>query len=183
MAGQRRLARWSVGKIMHDNKLKILAIDDDEESLSLLKVIVEKSFSNVKFLQACDSVEGLKLARAENPDVVLLDVLMPVVDGFEVCRQFKANAFLVSIPIIFLTALAMDKELLAKALLAGVEGFLFKPIEEAALIAQIRVMARIKAVNDKESREKERLFSLLAERTQEVIEAEEGHQKAEDALK
>lgn len=132
---------------MSDGKLKILAIDDDAECLALLRAQAEKSLPDIKFLQANSGAEGLKLARAENPDVVLLDIAMPTMDGFEVCRQFKSDALLEDIPIVFLTALTLKKDILLKALDAGVDDFLCKPVEGAELIAQARVMARLKGVN------------------------------------
>ena len=96
-------------------------------------------------MTALDGRVGLELARAHDPDVILLDIIMPGMDGYVVCRQLKADERLRDIPVVFLTALHTDRESRVKALQAGAEGFLTKPPDELELTAQVKAMARLKA--------------------------------------
>ena len=95
---------------MKNNKIKILAIDDHPDNLISLKAILEDAFNNVVVFTALNGNDGLKIAYQENPDVVLLDIVMPGMDGFDVCSIFKADPALEIIPIVFLTALRDDKQ-------------------------------------------------------------------------
>ena len=94
-------------------------------------------------MTALDGRVGLELARAHDPDVILLDIIMPGMDGYAVCRQLKADEHLRDIPVVFLTALHTDRESRVMALQAGAEGFLTKPPDELELTAQVKAMARL----------------------------------------
>ena len=144
---------------------KILAIDDNNTNLVSLKAIVNDAFPDAAVYTAINGQKGIELAIINNPDVILLDVNVSGVDGFEVCRLLKLDERVSEIPVIFLTALNGDKEYRIKALEAGAEGFLSKPIDETELIAQVRAMVKIKAANEQKRNEKERLEILIAERT------------------
>ncbi len=146
----------------------ILAIDDNQDNLTTLQAVVRDAFPEAKIFTALDGPEGIELARCKDPDTILLDIVMPGMDGFEVCRKLKQDERTRDIPVIFLTALRTDRECRANALEAGAEGFLYKPFDEVELITQIRVMARIRAANRLQRREKEDLAALVAERTREL---------------
>jgi PAS domain S-box-containing protein len=153
---------------MEANELKVLAIDDNHDNLTALKAVIEDAFPGTQFLAALNGRTGIALARAEDPDVILLDIIMPGMDGFAVCRELKRDECLRLTPIVFLTALKTDRESRIKALEAGAEAFLSKPVDEQELTAQIMAMAKIKAANVSQLREKERLAALVAERTREL---------------
>ena len=144
---------------------KLLAIDDNPDNLIVLRAVLADRLPHVKFLAARSGHEGLELARAEDPDVILLDVVMPEMDGYAVCRQLKSDDWLRQIPVLFLTALRGDRASRVRALEAGAEGFLSKPVDEIELIAQVRAMAKVKAANRLQRLEKEQLAALVAERT------------------
>jgi len=146
--------------------IKILAIDDINDNLISLKAILKDLFSDVIVLTALSGKIGLDLAVAENPDVILLDILMPGMDGFEVCLHLKEHELTRDIPVVFLTAVKGDKENRIKALECGAEGFIAKPIDETELIAQVRAMVKIKQSNEEKREEKINLFNLVSERTQ-----------------
>ena len=93
---------------------------------------------------------------------------MPEMDGFEVCRHLKMDERVNDIPIVFLTAMKDDRKKRIKALEAGVESFLYKPIDETELTAQIRAMVKIKQANEQKRTEQERLAKQVAERTSEL---------------
>ena len=145
--------------------LKILAIDDNNDNLISLKAIINDTFPGAVVLTALNGRKGIELAIANNPDVILLDIIMPGMDGFEVCRLLKLDERVNDIPVVFLTALKGDKENRIKALECGADGFLSKPIDETELIAQIRAMIKIKAANEQKRDEKERLERMVEERT------------------
>ena len=162
---------------------KILAIDDISDNLISLKAIVHDAFPGSSVFTALNGPDGIELAIANNPDVILLDVIMPGMDGFEVCRHLKLDERVRDIPVVFLTALKGDKENRIKALEVGAEGFLSKPIDETELIAQIRAMVKIKVANEQKRSEKERLKWLIEERTLELAKELEERKRAESELK
>ena len=104
--------------------MKILAIDDNHDNLTTLKAVVSDRLSDARILTALSGPTGLELAQAEDPDVILLDIVMPGMDGYEVCRRLKKDARLNLIPVLFLTAIKTDREGRVKALEAGAEGFI-----------------------------------------------------------
>lgn len=153
---------------MDKRGIKILAIDDNLDNLITLKALVNEAFPDVHFFQATNGASGLKLALQENPDVILLDIVMPVMDGFEVCRRLKNDARLQEIPVVMITALKGDKESRIKALYYGIEAFLSKPIDEIELTAQIRAMVKIKEANLQKKLEKTELEAEVAFRTKQL---------------
>ncbi|MCX6873407.1 MAG: response regulator [Verrucomicrobia bacterium] len=168
---------------MEANKLKLLAIDDNRDNLTSLKAVVTDRLPGAALLTAMNGARGLELAMAEDPDVILLDIVMPGMDGYAVCRKLKQDERLQSIPVIFLTALKTDQESRIRALDAGAEGFLSKPFDEAELIAQVRAMAKIKAANQYKRLEIEQLEALVAERTRELEQELAERKQAENALR
>jgi PAS domain S-box len=151
---------------------KILAIDDIVDNLISLKAIIEDTFPEAVILSASNGQEGIALAVENNPDVILLDIIMPGMDGFEVCRYLKQDERVSDIPVVFLTALRGDKINRIKALEAGGEGFLSKPIDEVELKAQIRAMLKINESNKLKRTERDRLQGLVNEHTKELEESE-----------
>jgi PAS domain S-box-containing protein len=148
--------------------IKILAIDDKNDNLISLKAILKDIFTDAVVFTALSGPKGIELAAVEDPDVILLDVVMPGMDGFEVCRRLKEDPILSEIPVVFLTALKESKENRHHALEIGAEAFLSKPIDETELTAQIRAMVKIKAANELKRNEKEHLTQLVAERTRDL---------------
>ena len=161
---------------------KILAIDDINDNLISLKAIISDAFPGAVVFTALNGPKGIELAIDCNPDVILLDVIMPGMDGFEVCRQLKQDERVSDIPVVFLTAIKGDKESRIKALEVGAEGFLSKPIDETELIAQIRAMVKIKTANEQKRSENARLVKLVNERTRELQDELDERKKAEELL-
>lgn len=153
---------------MTDVPLRILAIDDNPDNLTALKAIVLERLPRTAVLTAANGPAGLELARAEDPDVILLDIVMPGMDGYAVCRALKDDERLGATPVVFVTALRSDRESRVRAVEAGAEGFLTKPLDDVELVAQIRAMAKIKAANRLQRLEKEELAALVVERTREL---------------
>ena len=153
---------------MVERALKILTIDDNQDNLITLKALIKEAFPKAVVFSATNGKDGLKLAILEDPDVILLDIVMPGMDGFEVCRHLKHDPVLSTIPVVFITALKGDKETRIKALYSGVEAFLSKPIDESELTAQIRTMVKIKDGNKKKKLEKAELEEIVANRTKQL---------------
>ena len=153
---------------MVDRALKILTIDDNQDNLITLKALIKEAFPKAVVFPATNGKDGFKLAILEDPDVILLDIVMPGMDGFEVCRRLKHDPVLCDIPVVFITALKGDKETRIKALYSGVEAFLSKPIDESELTAQIRAMVKIKDGNKKKVLEKAELEEIVANRTKQL---------------
>lgn len=146
--------------------MKILAIDDNPDNLITLKAVISDRLPGVEVLTALSGPQGVMVARAADPDVILLDIVMPGMDGYSVCRQLKDDEDLQVIPVLFLTALRTDRDSRVRALEAGGEGFLTKPFDDLELCAQIQAMAKIKTATLIQRNDKERLAALVAQRTQ-----------------
>jgi len=153
---------------MDGRNVKILVIDDIQDNLISMQAVIKESFPSALILTALNGLEGIKLASSEDPDVILLDILMPHMDGFEVCKNLKADKVLGNIPVVFITALKSDKTTRIRALEAGGDAFISKPIDETELTAQIRAMVKIKKATREKRDEKEQLAALVEERTLEL---------------
>jgi CheY-like chemotaxis protein len=113
---------------------KILIIEDVDFNRDLLTQLLEEEFEVVA---ATDGETGIALAERERPDLILMDLSLPVIDGWEATRRLKARESLKAIPIIALTAHAMSGDE-AKARASGCDDFLTKPIDEALLFRVLR---------------------------------------------
>jgi PAS domain S-box-containing protein len=160
----------------------ILMIDDNKDNLIVFKSILSESFPDSKLIFAESGKRGIELCHLDPPDVILLDLIMPDMDGFEVCKIIKSEDFLKNIPIIIVTASKTEKALRVNALELGADAFLSKPIDEAELIAQIKVMLRIKELNDIKLDENLRLSKLVLERTNDLENELQERTKTEEEL-
>jgi DNA-binding response OmpR family regulator len=153
---------------------KILAIDDNQDNLIVLRALLMEPFPEMQFLSCQSGKKGIDLAIEQHPDVILLDLVMPEMDGYEVCKALKSNESTKIIPVIIVTAARTDRESRIKALEFGADAFLAKPLDESELIVQVRAMLRIKASEDYKlkEKEKEQLTQLVAERTRELEESQ-----------
>ncbi len=126
-------------KSLSDTREKILLVDDEVDALAALKVALEADGYNV--VEALDGLEALSMARSENPDVILLDIMMPDMDGFEVCKQLKSDAQLNMIPVIMLTAKGeVDDKV--EGLEMGADDYVTKPFNLKELKARIKSVIR-----------------------------------------
>ena len=123
-----------------------------------------------RLLTAQSGKEGIKIAKAEKPDTILLDIIMPVMDGYEVCKQLKQDKELKYIPIIFLTAFKTSTLDRVTGLKFGADAYLTKTVEPEELVAQIEVMLRIKKAEDKLRSDKVNLNKLVETRTKDLSE-------------
>ena len=122
----------------------VLIVDDAPENLMVMESILAKHYSLKSFN---DAREALDYAFANPPDLILLDIMMPKIDGFEVCRRLKANPELVDIPVIFITSKNED-EYEEMGFSVGASDFIHKPINAPILVARVKTHLKIKLVMD-----------------------------------
>jgi two-component system, cell cycle response regulator len=130
---------------------RILIVDDVDVNVRLLEAKLTLEYYDV--LTCNDGLTALGMAASERPDIILLDVMMPGMDGFETCRRLKADPVTSHIPVVLVTALD-GREDKIRGLEAGADDFVTKPIDDLVLFARVRSLVRLKAVMD-ELRERE----------------------------
>ncbi len=124
---------------------RILVVDDEERNRRLLAAMLEAEGYSVA--EAADGAQALELARQNPPDLVLLDIMMPGMDGYEVARGLKADAATKAIPVVMVTALD-DRESRLRGLEAGAEEFVTKPVDRNELRIRVRNLLRLKELSD-----------------------------------
>lgn len=152
---------------------KILAIDDNEINLVLLSQIFKLYYPDFEFLQATSGPVGIEIANEEKPEIVLLDILMPEMNGYEVCKILKNKSTTQNIPILMISALGQNPIERTKGLNAGADAFISKPFSQDELRAQINVVLRIKRVEDLLRKRNESLEIFIKDQTKKYLQSEE----------
>jgi PAS domain S-box-containing protein len=158
---------------------KILVIDDNPVNLRLISVILTLDFLDYHVFLSQSGIEGIEIAKKELPDTILLDILMPGMDGFEVCHILKSNESTRHIPILLVSAVG-EMSYRIKGLNAGADAFISKPIDRAELNAQVNVMLRIKFAEDILRNRNENLEILIKKQTAEFDSIEYRYQKVSE---
>jgi two-component system, cell cycle response regulator DivK len=114
---------------------RILVIEDHEDNRAILRDLL--TAAEFHYIEAVDGAQGVAAADRERPDLILMDIQLPVLDGYEATRQIKANPILASIPIIAVTSYALSGDD-QKALAAGCDDYVTKPYSPRALLAKVR---------------------------------------------
>lgn len=149
----------------------ILAIDDNQDNLVTISALLKLLIPSSDVITASSGEEGIHKAITGHPDTILLDIHMPGMDGFDTCRELKIIEATAHIPVIMLTAVRTDSKSRVRALDLGADAFLSKPIDEAALAAQVRAMLRIKQAEDRLRDENAYLEELVKERVADLSQA------------
>ena len=124
---------------------RVLVVDDIQANIRLLQARLESEYFDV--VTASSGPEALEICLRERVDVVLLDVMMPGMDGFEVCRRLKSSAQTLHIPVVMVTALDQVSDKI-QGLDSGADDFLTKPVDDIALVTRVKSLARLKMLND-----------------------------------
>jgi class 3 adenylate cyclase len=139
---------------------RVLIADDNPLNVDILQTRL--AAHGYEILAASDGQRALDLAREAQPDLLLLDVMMPGLDGIEVCRRLKADPALPFMPVVLVTAKTDSRDVVA-GLEAGADEYLTKPVDQAALVARVKSMLRIKALHDTVQAQADRLAAQAAE--------------------
>lgn len=137
-------------------KPKILVVDDEQLNVELLDGMLSKDYT---VLKAYGGSEALLEAERSLPDLILLDIMMPGINGFEVCRKSKSNEKIMHIPIVMVTALKERADRI-KAIEAGADDFLSKPVDVYELTARVRSLVRVKQYYDALMNEQDKLLTF-----------------------
>lgn len=150
---------------------KILVVDDNQDILYVVSLVLSRDHHQL--ITASSGSEGLTAAFNEKPDVILLDIHMPQMDGFEVCHRLKSDPETAGIPLIFLTAKYKDSDTLAKGLQLGADDYIVKPFSNAELRARVNVMVRLKEQMDQlnlKNNQLKNLNQVLENKNSELVE-------------
>jgi class 3 adenylate cyclase/AmiR/NasT family two-component response regulator len=139
---------------------RVLIADDNPLNVDILQTRL--AAHGYEILTAGDGERALTLAREAQPDLLLLDVMMPGLDGIEVCRRLKADPALPFMPVVLVTAKTDSRDVVA-GLEAGADEYLTKPVDQAALVARVKSMLRIKALHDTVQAQADRLAAQANE--------------------
>jgi signal transduction histidine kinase len=139
------------------NEPAILIVDDEDENRMLLEALLESQ--GYRVVTAADGAQGLAAVKTDPPDLILLDIMMPGQDGFEVCRQLKADPATWFIPVVLVTALS-EREDRIRGIEAGADDFLSKPIHRWELLTRTKSLLRIKSLRDDLQKSYEQLKRL-----------------------
>src|SRR5579871_1391768 len=140
----------------------LLVVDDQVENIQVLGAMLGKL--GFEILPATSATQALKHLSARRPDLILLDVLLPGVDGFDLCRQIQEHTQWSDIPIIFLSA-ADDKNLVVRALESGGVDYITRPFNKLELISRVRTQLMLKTARDhlkQLAQDKEELLGIIS---------------------
>ena len=139
-----------------DKTPTILVVDDNQQNLELLQAYLEDV--DCQAVPARDGLEALEIIAKDPPDLILLDVMMPKMSGFEVCKRIKNDPKTTDIPVIMVTALNEFGDI-ERAIDSGTDDFLSKPVNKLELLTRIKTMLKLKHLSDK----LERTLAYLSE--------------------
>ncbi|MCA9651510.1 MAG: response regulator [Myxococcales bacterium] len=162
------------------NAARILVIDDEAGVRRVLLRLL--SSEGYEVMEAASGQDGLEILWTHGADTVLLDVMMPRMDGLEVCRRIRKNSRTAHTPVVFITA-AVDRQFRRQARKVGADDFLSKPFDEVELLARVRNTVRMKLYYDGLTRERNRLRTEVDGRTRALDEATERLERLQEELK
>jgi two-component system alkaline phosphatase synthesis response regulator PhoP len=142
--------------VENDKTPVILIVDDNIQNLELLQAYLEDL--DCETIAAYDGPEALDLVSEHQPDLLLLDIMMPKMSGFEVCKRLKSDPKTCNIPVIMVTALNEFRDI-ERGIDSGTDDFVSKPVNKLELLARVRTMLKLKHLSDK----LERTLAYLSE--------------------
>lgn len=143
---------------MTARRSKVLVVDDTEPNLRLLRALL--TGAGYEVITAAGGTEGIAVATRENPDLILLDIMMPDLTGFEVCQRLRATQGTRQTPIVFLTALH-EMEDHVRAVDVGGDDVLTKPINKLELLLRVKSLLRIRELMDEVETQRKHIHDLL----------------------
>lgn len=161
------------------NKYQILIVDDILDNIKVLQSILSDDSYNISY--ALNGQDAIKLCVAESFDVILLDIMMPEMDGYEVCEYLKSKEKTKDIPVIFLTA-RVDEEAIIKGFEAGAQDYVTKPFNPQELVARVNTHIDLKRKNQELKMMNLELEERVAARTMELVESNQNLEHANHQL-
>jgi two-component system cell cycle sensor histidine kinase/response regulator CckA len=162
---------------------RILVVDDEANDRQLLEVLL--AAEGFTIVTASSGAQALAVIALDPPDLILLDVMMPDMNGYQVAEAIKGDPKLAPIPVVMVTMLD-DREAMMRALAAGAEDFLSKPVHRAELYMRVRNLLRLKAYGDHQGRQSESLEREVGSRTAQLLASEQRYrvlfENAKDAI-
>jgi two-component system, OmpR family, alkaline phosphatase synthesis response regulator PhoP len=143
----------------------VLVVDDNQQNLELLQAYLEDM--DCRTIPAHDGLKALEIAAEEEVDLILLDVMMPKMSGFEVCKRLKSDPKTTDIPVIMVTALTEFGDI-ERGIDSGTDDFLSKPVNKLELLTRVKTMLKLKHLTDK----LERTLAYLSEIESQAQQAE-----------
>jgi DNA-binding NtrC family response regulator len=153
---------------MSQSVTRILCVDDEALNISLLEAML--SPRGYEVVSAVNGPEALEKIAAERVDICLLDVMLPEMDGFEVCRRIKSDDLYRNIPVVMITSY-QDKANRIRGIEAGAEDFISKPFDSAEVLARIKMLLHVKSLNEELQNAHDELESAVHERTKDLTSA------------
>ena len=150
-------------------KQVLLVIDDDENMVALISAICRKHLPEVHVVTALNGTRGLQLAQSEKPGVVVLDVKLPDINGFDVCRRLRSDPATINTHILMISGVMMEAQDRVQGIESGADGYLFKPFEPQELVLHIQALFRWW---EAEQMQVEKLEELVTQRTEALVAAE-----------
>lgn len=135
----------------------MLVVDDNEQNLELIQAYLEDL--GCRILAARDGLEALRIVESDQPDIILLDVMMPRMSGFQACERIKANPQTRDIPIVMITALNEVGDV-ERAVESGADDFLTKPVNKLELLTRVRSLLRVRQLKKQLDRTLEQIRRL-----------------------
>jgi CheY-like chemotaxis protein len=129
-----------------DKPPAILVVDDNQQNLEVLQAYLEDIYCRT--IPALDGIEALEIVEKDPPDLILLDIMMPKMSGFEVCRRLKNNPKTAEIPVIMVTALSEFGDI-ERGIDSGTDDFLSKPVNKLELLTRVKTMLKLKHLSDR----------------------------------
>ena len=163
---------------VRDHPARLLIVDDERHNRRLLEVMLAPE--GFHLLTAASGEEALAMVAQHPPDLILLDIMMPGMDGYQVAATIKGNLATKNIPIIMITALD-DRNARMLGLTAGAEDFLSKPVDRAELCVRVRNLLRLKAYGDYHDKYSQMLEGEVGSRTADLVESERLYRSTFDA--
>ncbi len=146
-------------------RARLLVVDDDPHLLRATTRLLEKAGHEVS--AAGTGAEGLRLAREQKPDLILLDVMLPDMDGLEVCRRIKASPELAHIYVIVLSGKKTDSDSQAEGLEIGADEYIVRPVANRELLARVHTMLRLKRAEEGLRAKQDELAEVARQRSEE----------------
>lgn len=150
---------------------KILVIDCLQDDLISIKALIKNHLPNCNVTTSSSSEEGVVLAQRDKPELILLDLNLPEMEGYAVCKELKNNAITKHIPILLMTEINTDAEIRAKGMDLCADALLTKPLDPIELTAQFHLMFRLKEAEDKLREKMVGLEKIISERTSELTDS------------